>query len=134
MSQKLLHILLVDDDLEDIELIEDAILNLEPQVKLHKVTDGKMAMEYLETTLNQDLPDLIVLDYSMPVLTGLQVLEKINQQPRLEKIPVIILSTSSSPAHIRECKAKGAKEYFVKPSTSQELRSIAGKILRNVLS
>ena len=128
MLNKALTILIADDDEEDIELIEEAIMNTDKAVALHKVKDGRAALDYL---LHQDtsLPCLIVLDYNMPELTGAQVLSALCDEPRYQAIPKVVLSTSNTPRHIQECRDNGAREYFVKPSTASELNQLATKLV-----
>lgn len=130
MQQKPVHILIADDDEEDLELIEEAILELEPGAELHKVPDGKAAVEYLENLHDRQLPSLIILDYNMPGLNGSEVLLQLYGQSRYNTVPKIILSTSSASLYIHECKQNGATEYFVKPSTKQELDRLAANILK----
>ncbi|MGZ5190398.1 MAG: response regulator [Flavisolibacter sp.] len=124
-----LTILIADDDVEDLELIEDAIMRHEPSTSLHKLNNGKSVIEFLKNKADNDLPCLIMLDYNMPELTGLQVLSMLNSQVRYHHIPKIILSTSSTPIHIHECINKGASEYFVKPNNLKELDALMLKIL-----
>ena len=122
-------ILVADDDFEDLELIENAITNIEPDADLHKVTNGKAAIEYLSNQPNNKLPCLIILDYNMPELTGSEVLSLIGKDKRYETIPKVVLSTSNTPFHMVECKSNGATEYFVKPSNMNDLNNLAKRML-----
>jgi CheY-like chemotaxis protein len=129
MLNKSMTILLADDDEEDLELIEDAILGLEPRAELHKHTNGKEVIEFLHAQPDHNLPCLIILDYNMPELNGSQILSHMSEHPRYESIPKVILSTSGAAIHVHECIANGAAEYFVKPNNMSELKSIAEKML-----
>ena len=129
MQSNNITILAADDDPEDLELIEDAILNEEPGAKLEKVTNGNEVIKYLNSRPDNDLPCLIILDYNMPELSGSQLLSMICKYPRYNGIPKVILSTSSAPFHINECMRNGATEYFVKPDNMKALYSIARKML-----
>ena len=129
MNDKLLTILAADDDMEDLELIEDAFSSLNPRVALHKVTNGKAVIDYLNNISDADLPCLIILDYNMPELNGSQVLAKIGKEKRFAGIPKLVLSTSSAPTYIHECMINGAAEYYIKPSSMHELETIAKKML-----
>ncbi|MCF6407338.1 response regulator [Chitinophaga filiformis] len=122
-------ILIADDDLEDLELIEEAIITVEPEAELHKFTNGFTAMEYLNSRQDSELPCLIILDYNMPELNGSQWLSYVKNQTRYNKIPKIVLSTSNAPSHIQECISSGAAEYIVKPDTLKELQSIAYRLV-----
>ena len=122
-------ILVADDDEEDLELIEDAILKLEPTAALYKLSNGTAVMEYLALQPDSALPGLIILDYNMPELNGSEVLSRICNQVRYQAIPKVILSTSSAAIHIHECMNNGATEYFVKPNNIHDLDALAKKIL-----
>ena len=124
-----LSILIADDDLEDLELIEDAIMRHNPSTILLKHHNGKSVIDYLINQSDNDLPCLIMLDYNMPELTGLEVLSILKTQDRYQDIPKIILSTSSTPVHIHECLLNGASEYFVKPNNLKDLKTLLLKIL-----
>jgi CheY-like chemotaxis protein len=129
MNENLLIILLADDDEEDLELIEDAILAWEPSASLHKHTNGKDVIEFLHGSEDHDLPCLIILDYNMPELNGSQVLQLMSKHNRYEHIPKVVLSTSAAPMHIHECITNGAAEYFVKPDSMDALKNVARKML-----
>ena len=129
MQSNNLTILAADDDVEDLELIEDAILNAEPGARLYKVTNGNEVIKYLSSCPATHLPCLIILDYNMPELNGSQLLALISKQPRYNDIPKVVLSTSSAPFHVQECLKNGATEYFVKPDNMKDLYSIARRML-----
>jgi CheY-like chemotaxis protein len=129
MDGNFVKILIADDDPEDMELIEDAILLAEPTAELHKFTNGLSAYEYLRTRSDDELPCLIILDYNMPQLTGAEVLSSLSKQPRYRPIPKIVLSTSNSTLHKKECMNSGATEYFTKPSSMKDLNNLAKKMV-----
>ncbi|HKH62876.1 MAG TPA: response regulator [Flavitalea sp.] len=129
MTSKSITILAADDDLEDLELIEDAFSSLDQDISLYKVTNGKAVIDYLNNLPDSDLPCLIILDYNMPELKGSEVLAKIGKEKRYAEIPKLMLSTSSAPLHIHECISNGAAEYYVKPTSMRELEVIAKKML-----
>lgn len=122
-------ILIADDDPEDLELIEEAILSTKQAVEFHKFTNGLTAIEYLNTSDDKDLPHLIILDYNMPELNGAQLLSSINSAPRYRAIPKVIVSTSNAPLHIQECMRNGAADYIVKPDNMRELYNMGEKLL-----
>lgn len=120
-------ILLADDDREDIELLEEAILQIEPDTKIHSVINGSMVLDFLESC--QELPNLIILDYNMSEMNGAEVLLRLGKNSRFENIPKIIWSTSNNEAFVRECMERGASAYLVKPSTNQQLQQQARQVL-----
>lgn len=129
MAHSILRILIADDDKEDLELLEESLTNVKSDADLSMVHNGKAVLEFLETAADDKLPSLIILDYSMPELSGLDVLRIVCNNSRYENIPVVIFSTSDSPAHIKDCKNQGAVAYFVKPKTLPELDIIAKEMI-----
>jgi CheY-like chemotaxis protein len=129
MSLRPFNILMADDDPEDLELIEDAVLHIRPEARLHKVHSGKKAIEFLSRQKDDELPCLMILDYNMPELNGAEVLSELNAHSRYKNIPKLILSTSNAPLHVHECMSKGAAEYFVKPTNMKELNALVEKML-----
>ena len=124
-----LSILLADDDAEDLELMEAALCSVEPEIKVHKVSNGKEVVDYLSSLQNKNLPSLIILDYNMHELTGSEVLSIINKDNRYISIPKIILSTSNNPVYKQYSLIDGATEYFVKPDNIDDLNKLAKKML-----
>jgi CheY-like chemotaxis protein len=65
----------------------------------------------------------------MPELNGYQVLSIVARDARFQGIPIVMLSTSNSPEHIRRCEEQGAIAYFIKPHTINGFEGIAQNIL-----
>lgn len=126
-TQKL--ILLADDDVEDLELLQEALLQLQPQARLHAVTNGNMVLDYLEQTERTELPCLIVLDYNMPEINGAELLQQLGNEPRYQDIPKAVWSTSNSELYVKECMKNGAAAYFVKPASNKQLLELANQLL-----
>jgi CheY-like chemotaxis protein len=123
-------ILIADDDQEDLELLSEVLLQLDESAKLHMVNNGSMVINYLKKASDDELPSLIVLDYNMPNMNGAEVLEQLCNDPRYQKIPKIVWSTSNNSNYIRECLEKGATSYFVKPATHKILQEQAAQMLK----
>jgi CheY-like chemotaxis protein len=123
------QILIADDDPEDLELMVEVVLQLEPETKVHTVTNGSKVLDYLASKADDELPCLIILDYNMPYMTGPEVMQVIRKQPRYEKIPRVIWSTSNAKEFIRECMEKGATTYYVKPSSHRQFKEQVREML-----
>lgn len=121
-------ILLADDDVDDQDLLKEAILLAGPAVKLLVFNNGREIIDFLEVN-NQGSPCLIVLDYNMPYVNGLQVLEKITGSPRLRTVPTIVWSTSTSPLYQQRCLDTGALKYIIKPNDSRAYNRIAQEMV-----
>jgi CheY-like chemotaxis protein len=87
--------------------------------------DGVEAMNFLKA----NVPDLIILDLIMPAMSGFEVLEAISIDPRLNQIPVFVLTNLAQEADVQKAKRLGAKEYFVKVRSSIDQIVIAVKRL-----
>jgi CheY-like chemotaxis protein len=124
-----LHILLADDDEEDQELIKDAIIEEAPGAHVTTVGNGEQALSYLADHGQAPLPGLIMLDYKMPILNGVETLDRLAGDSRFSSIPVVVWSTSNRQEYIDICLAKGATRFFTKPNDPQELRRIIASLL-----
>lgn len=122
-------ILLADDDPEDQEILEEEIIKLDQSVKLDKVDSGKEALDYLLNCPLHEMPCLVILDYSMPIMNAAEVLDEIRNHKKFEPIPKVVWSSSKQPEHVKSCIDKGAMSYFVKPNRLAELTAIARKML-----
>lgn len=122
MDKRDFTVLLVEDDLNDIFIVKRAFRTARIPNPLQVVTDGEEAIGYLRgdgkyrERASYPLPKLIVMDIKMPRRSGFEVLEwvKADSNP-LRRIPIIIVSSSDSPADINRAYELGANAYMVKP-------------------
>ncbi|MBL7699750.1 MAG: response regulator [Chitinophagaceae bacterium] len=113
MSKK---ILLVDDDVEDREIIQDALGDLGYDSVIHFEENGEKALAFLESAFNSgSLPSMVILDLNMPRMNGTQTLRQLKKDTRFRNIPVIIYSTSLNRIERDECLSLGAHSYVIKP-------------------
>lgn len=82
--------------------------------------------------LKNDKPDLILLDMSMPVMDGFQMLEQLRKDPQLKDIPVIMLTANSDTKNIKEASTYGIEDYLTKPFEPEDLRQRIDSILAKV--
>ena len=87
-------VFLIDDDSDDREIFEEALLSLNIDIKYEEAKNGAEAWEKLNSAAFNK-PDLIYLDLNMPVMDGRQFLQLIKQDESFKNIPVIIYTTSS---------------------------------------
>lgn len=114
-------ILLVDDDPDDVSIIEDAIKELQPDIQTLSADNGELALQMLRT--HPDLQSglcLIILDLNMPRMNGTQTLMALKADERLDKIPVVIYSTSENSLEKEKCLMLGAHSYMTKPLSHKE--------------
>lgn len=109
-------ILLVDDDIEDREIIRDALGDLGYDSVIHFEENGESALSFLESAFQSGtLPSMVVLDLNMPRMNGTQTLRQLKTDERFKDIPVVIYSTSLNNIERDECLALGAHSYVIKP-------------------
>jgi chemotaxis family two-component system response regulator Rcp1 len=112
-----IHILLVDDNEGDILLTREALGEARIINKISIAYDGMQAIDLLKkaTGAGGDMPDLILLDINLPKMNGTEVLSIIKTDPELKRIPVIMLTTSSSEKDILASYDNYANCYITKP-------------------
>jgi CheY-like chemotaxis protein len=121
-------IFVVDDDMDDLMLFQDAINEIDPDIKIETAGNGVDALKKLSGELNAE-PDYIFIDLNMPLMNGIQCLQEIKKIPAYAHIPVIIYSTSSYERDILQTINNGAFHYIVKPFSFQELCEKLKKVL-----
>ena len=120
-SRNLVDILLVEDDPDDVELTLLSFKLARFANRIHVVAEGQEALDYLfcrEKTAERkptEGPQLILLDLSLPRISGLEVLRLIKADPRTAAMPVVVLTGSRNHADIAECRRLGASTFITKP-------------------
>lgn len=110
---RILNVLLVDDNPTDLELALIAFEEHGSDIHITTCNSGQEALAYLKDPL-APLPNVVVLDLNMPIMGGLEVLEAIRRDPLLQPLTVVILSTSSDPQDIQAAYRLFASSYMVK--------------------
>ena len=123
------RIFLAEDDIDDQEFLTEALLNIDETVRVHTEKSGDKAVRYLETISDEHLPCLIVLDYNLPLISGHQILQNIQNLDRYKNIVKVVWSTSNSPHYEKACIESGARAYFVKPADIAGIKTLAEKML-----
>ncbi|KAH6799016.1 response regulator 5 [Perilla frutescens var. frutescens] len=130
-----LHVLAVDDSLVDRKVIE-RLLKISC-CKVTAVESGSRALQYLgldgerSSVEFDDLKiNLIITDYSMPGMTGYELLKKIKGSTKLRQIPVVIMSSENILARIDRCLEEGAEDFLVKPVKLSDVEKLRNFMLR----
>ena len=113
-----IHILLVDDNEGDVLLTKEALEEAKIVNRISVAYDGMQALQFLKKEppfKDQESPDLILLDINLPRMDGTEVLGIIKSDPELKRIPVIMLTTSSSERDILTSYDNYANCYITKP-------------------
>lgn len=110
-----LRVLAVDDSKTIRMIVKKAFKTYDCEVI--EAENGKKGLE----TASKEKPDLIVLDITMPVMTGPQMLEELRKDPDLKEIPVIMLTAESGKENVIQILKMGVQDYMVKPFKGEQL-------------
>lgn len=120
------RVLLAEDDQDHAFFTMRAFLDAHgPDVEMHRVEDGEQALDFLHRRgayADAERPHLIVLDLRMPKLDGLEVLERIKDDPSLRTIPTVVLTSSDRPEDVSASYLGGANSFVTKPAGLTGLR------------
>ena len=98
-----------------------------PVNRFYYAVNGKEGIDVLE----KEWIDVVLVDINMPVMGGIEMIDRMRQRPDLAKLPVVVVSTESSQTRIDEIRAKGA-EFIHKPFTPEQVRDVLVKLLGEV--
>ncbi|MDZ7719901.1 MAG: response regulator [Balneolaceae bacterium] len=126
-----LRVLLTDDDEDDRLIFKEILDEMDKDIIVRMVNDGKQLMDFLATE-NKPLPHIIFLDLNMPTMNGLECLKEIRNDDRYSDISIAIYSTSISEKDIEETFLHGANIYITKPAAYSELKKVLKKSLTAV--
>lgn len=124
---KPLNILLIEDDIDDIELLEEALNGNNVTYNLEVVMEGDLVFTHINTS--QNLPEIIILDFNLPKVHGRDVLKQIKLSEKFNKIPLVVLTTSSSKDDIDYAYSLGANKFITKPTTLEEFNEAISLIV-----
>ena len=98
--------------------------------RLFRVKDGEEAKEFLagrgrfSHRQGQANPKLVLSDLKMPLCDGIELLRWLRQQPELQNLPFVIISSSPAESDIQAARQAGANDYLVKPSRVDQFKDI----------
>jgi len=116
-----LTLLLVEDEPAHAELMVRSLENYDGLKEIHHVSDGEAALDYLcrrdvyRDPVTSPRPHVIFLDVRLPKIDGLEVLRQIRASTALQKIPVVVITTSDAERDVARAQALQADSYVVKP-------------------
>jgi CheY-like chemotaxis protein len=134
MTTRRITILMADDDRDDREMAREAFQENHLANDIRFVQDGVELMDYLkrrgkyEDPAGSPLPGLILLDLNMPKKDGREALAEIKADPELQRIPVVILTTSKQEEDIYRSYQLHANSYITKPVTFEQLVQVVSAL------
>jgi len=126
-----IEILMVEDNLGDVRLTQEALSEGKVRNHLHVVADGVEAMAFLRREgqhAHAPQPDLILLDLNLPKKSGPEVLAEIKADPELRRIPVVILTVSKTEEDILKSYNLHANCYITKPVNLDQFLEVVKSI------
>jgi CheY-like chemotaxis protein len=112
-------------------MIEEALVSTGSPRTVYVVNDGEEALAFLRQTgqfSQAPRPDVVLLDLNMPRMDGRQVLAEVKADAKLRSIPIVVLTTSQSPADIVSSYSLHANAYVTKPMNLDDLTEVVHKI------
>ena len=125
------EILLVEDNPGDLRLTKEALADAKVRNRLSSVIDGVEALKFLRQEApyqNAERPDLILLDLNLPRKDGREVLLEIKNDPKLKRIPVVVVTSSAEEQDIVRSYNLHANCYVTKPIDLQQFVTVVRAI------
>ena len=117
-------ILLVEDEEIMIGLLQRKLTQEGYEISVAR--DGEEGLK----TMKEIKPDLILLDIIMPKMGGFEVMEEMNKNKELKKIPVIVISNSGQPVELDRAQKLGAKDWLIK--TEFDPQEVIDKVVQQI--
>ena len=125
MSYMALNFLVVDDATIVREVIAKALrLAKVPVNALHEASNGREAL----AVLAQHAVDLVFTDIHMPVMGGVELIDRMASNGLLQRVPVVVVSIDGSLTRIEQLKTKGIRAYIRKPFSPETIRSVIQQV------
>ena len=129
--------LLVEDSVADAYLIQRAVKDCGPDLQLWTISDGVEALRFLRKDYpltHVPTPTLIVLDLSLPTMSGIQLLSEIRQLPAYEATPIVIVSGTPKEQGEAHCLQLGATAYVQKSTDFYDFFNSLKALVRHWLN
>jgi CheY-like chemotaxis protein len=132
--QKLVDILLVEDDAKDAELVLEALRQRHISSHVVHVLDGYEAMDFISQSglfaswSDMHVPKVILLDLKLKTVSGLDVLRQMKAEDRTKTIPVVVFTASQRDIDLVESYRLGVNSYVMKPDVSEKFMQVVGDI------
>jgi two-component system chemotaxis response regulator CheY len=111
--------LIVDDSSVMRKIVERSLR--QAGIELSEVMEAGSGIEALAALQNKK-PDLILSDINMPAMNGLEFVKKLQDVAGMKDVPVVMITTEASEAHVVEALSYGAKGYIRKPFTPEQVK------------
>jgi two-component system chemotaxis response regulator CheY len=120
--------ILTVDDMATMRKIIKSLLNQLGYTNIDEAENGKEAL----AKLKQNKYDLVLLDWNMPEMDGITLLQEIRKDPQLKDIPVIMVTAEAKKENVLLAIQSGANNYIVKPFTAETLKEKLEKVWQQI--
>ena len=119
--------ILVVDDSRTTRMIISKTLNMAgiPISELYQAENGQEALDILD----REWIDLVLADINMPVMDGIEMVNRMSADGLMKTVPVVVVSTEGSKTRIEQMRSKGVRAYIRKPFTPEVVKTIVEDIL-----
>ena len=119
-SAQPVEILLIEDNPDDVQLTLHALQKHRITNHIKVLEDGAEALDFLfgqgpSANHEREMPKVILLDLKLPKVSGIEVLRRVKEDPRTNRVPVVVLTSSREDLDIEKCYGLGVNSYIVKP-------------------
>jgi len=122
-------ILCVDDDIDDLLFLREAIAAQGHHFTIEEASNGREALDYLQQAAEKNaLPCLVIMDINMPKMNGRETIRKIRENKALEHLPVVVFTTSSQATDQEYFESLGI-QFYSKPFDYRLFRSRIAELL-----
>lgn len=122
--------MVADDDLDDQELMSEALSQLNNSIDIIQLTDGMQVIDYMLKCMKSEekIPDLIFLDLNMPLMDGFEVLKELKKYSSLSAIPIYVITVSRRKEDYIKAIQLGAMGFYSKGSHASAIFKIIKEI------
>ena len=122
---KALNVLVVDDAAFIRDLVKKALRDSYPSFKIHEAADGRKA----QAILKSNPIDLVLCDWEMPEMSGLEVITWMREEERYQKTPFMMITSRGERDHVVKAVTAGVSDYIGKPFTRDNFLNKVNKLL-----
>ncbi len=128
------EILIVEDTPQDLDLALRALRKAKLANRIHVARDGAEAMDFIfcegeySSRSIENAPRVILLDLKLPKVDGLEILQRVKNDPRTRSIPVVVLTSSKEQNDVIESYHLGVNSYIVKPVNFEQFTEAVQKL------
>ncbi|HEV2478931.1 MAG TPA: hypothetical protein VGS79_04680 [Puia sp.] len=122
------YVLLGEDDEDDVAFFKEVFSPRYPHVNIVHFDNGREILHFLRNCPEDALPDFLLLDHLMPMMSATDVLNALQKEPKFEKMVKAVWSTLILPVDWDRCLATGCNYYFDKPVSKTEWHALAAAV------